>query len=579
MNMLHRYALKVVSRIPELTKKTKVFRGPGCELRFIRDLYQEFEEVKQYFESDIGLVMTQDFERVYQLSTVCGICDHKLDWSSSDLNKQPVRHHDHFTGQFICAAHSLCNLKTSKPKFIPIVFHGLKNYDCKHILKALHKFDSNIEVIANSSEKFSQIKTKQFTFVDSLAHLAGTSLENLVGNLREKGEDNFKNLKEEFPEREKFLTCLGKGLYPYEFVDSFEVFDMPIPPRQNFYSSLTDSLPTKEAYQHLQYQCKLFNLKTVGDLHDFYVKLDVILLADCIESYRKLCHSEYGLDPMWFPTEPSVAWNSMLKYTQVQLELIQCPEMHCMISKGIRGGINQISHRASFANNPHVPNYDPSKPISSILYADCNSLYPWALQNMLPHKDYRWLAENEIAQLNVETYPSEGIKGLILEVDIDYPDELHDLHSDYPLAVDKLCITKDMLSPYATDFLENHSFKYSNQTRLTSNLFAKHNYVVHIKNLQFYLEHGLKLIRIRRVVEFTQSTWMKPFIDLNVKKRGESKSEFESEYFKLQMNSCFGNIKLFGLNILYIIILYINILYITIAFTDIDFIILVILKH
>ena len=216
--------------------------------------------------------------------------------------------------------------------------------------------------------------------------------------------------------------------------------------------------------------------------------------------------------------------------------------MHCMVSKGVRGGISQISNRACFANNIDVPSYDSFKNPISIFYTDCNSLYPWALQAVLPHRDFRWLSKYEIEKLDVLNFPSSGEKGLILEVDLEYPDHLHDLHSDYPLAVEKLLIKKDMLSPYVVDFLNRYGMKYTEQKRLVSNLYDKHDYVVHIKNLQMYIKHGLRLVSVKRAIEFTQTAWMKPFIDLNAQKRAKATSKFESEYFKLQMNSCFGNL-------------------------------------
>ena len=174
------FAMKVVSRIKGLTKPTSVFRGPGSELRFVRDLLREYEHLKSYLETDIDMVMTLEDEEVYRSSSNCGLCGNHLDWSSIEVNARPVRHHDHFTGRFICASHSSCNLKAVKPKKIPVVFHGLKNYDCKFLIKALHKFESRIEVIANSSEKFTQIRTKEPTILHLLTrcHILARAWKN-----------------------------------------------------------------------------------------------------------------------------------------------------------------------------------------------------------------------------------------------------------------------------------------------------------------------------------------------------------------------------------------------------------------
>lgn len=160
----------------------------------------------------------------------------------------------------------------------------------------------------------------------------------------------------------------------------------------------------------------------------------------------------------------------------------------------------------------------------------------------LPHRDFRWLSQDEIESLDVENFNADEDVGLILEVDLSYPDHLHDKHKYYPMAPDNISITEDMLSPYAKTFLSNNTDvqKFHPQTRLAPNLYDKPYYVVHIRNLQFYLKHGLELKKVRRVISFYQSMWLKTFIDFNIQKRRLSQTSFDSLLYKLICNSVFG---------------------------------------
>lgn len=160
----------------------------------------------------------------------------------------------------------------------------------------------------------------------------------------------------------------------------------------------------------------------------------------------------------------------------------------------------------------------------------------------LPHKDYRWFSKDEIQNLNVLEYDADGDYGMILEVDLHYPQHLHDLHRYYPMAPESLDITKDMLSPHVKKCLtkQNLLSTYKTQQRLAPNLYDKNYYVVHIKNLQYYMKNGLELKKIHRVITFYQSRWLKPYIDFNIERRKMVKSEFLSNLYKLICNAVFG---------------------------------------
>ena len=171
---------------------------------------------------------------------------------------------------------------------------------------------------------------------------------------------------------------LQKGVYPYEYMDSFDRFkETELPPIGKFYSSLSDESISKKDYQHAQEVWKTFNCENLGDYHDLYLKTDVTLLADVFQTFRRTCMNAYKLDPLNYYTAPGLSWDALLKYTAIELELLTDYDQHLFIEKGMRGGISMASKRHAKANNPGVPGYDPSKEHNHIMYYDANNLYGW----------------------------------------------------------------------------------------------------------------------------------------------------------------------------------------------------------
>ena len=115
----------------------------------------------------------------------------------------------------------------------------------------------------------------------------------------------------------------------------------------------------------------------------------------------------------------------------------------------VENNIRVVSHRHAKANNPYTEHaYDTNLPTSYITYVDANNLYGHAMRQPLPTGDFRLLQPDEIADLNIMTVPTDSETGYILEVDLDYPDHLHDVHNDYPCAPERLTVTRDMSVSY-----------------------------------------------------------------------------------------------------------------------------------
>ena len=215
-------------------------------------------------------------------------------------------------------------------------------------------------------------------------------------------------------------------------------------------------------------------------------------------------------------------------------------DMFQFIEKGLRGGISYIANRYGKANNKYMKSYDEKAPSKYIMYLDANNLYGWAMSQYLPTGGFKWLTEKQINNLNVAKYQEDSNKGLILEVDLVYPEGLHDLHNDYPLAAEKVKVTEDMLSGYSKKIAEKYKISTGLVHKHIPTLSNKEKYVLHYRNLQLYTDLGLKLTKVHRVLEFNQSAWLKQYIDFNTQKRTNAKNAFEKDFFKLMNNSVFG---------------------------------------
>ena len=123
---------------------------------------------------------------------------------------------------------------------------------------------------------------------------------------------------------------------------------------------------------------------------------------------------------------------------------------------------------------------------------------------------------------------------------MDYPEILHVDHSDYPLATEKIKIKKEWLSPNSSKNANEFDIKTGIINKLSPNVMPKNNYIVHYRNLKYYLSKGLILKRVHRVLELKQSAWMKPYIDFNTQKRKEATNQADKNHFKLLNNAVYG---------------------------------------
>ena len=147
---------------------------------------------------------------------------------------------------------------------------------------------------------------------------------------------------------------------------------------------------------------KHFNIKNVGEYHDLYLKTDVILLADIFENFRDVCNENYELDPAWYYTSPGLSWDALLKKTEIKLDLLSDVDKILFIENGIRGGVSMISNRYGKANNKCMKKYNPGEETKFITYLDANNFYGWGMSQKLPYKDFEWVGDKEVENLNLK---------------------------------------------------------------------------------------------------------------------------------------------------------------------------------
>ena len=491
---------------------------------FIKWLEENVKAIANIEEKEI--IFTEEDRKQFNKASDCWIC-------GEYLGNDRVRDHCHFTGRY------RCNLKYRKPKSISVFFHNLSGYDSHLFIKKLGSPDKkeNIDCIPNNEEKYisfsktiktgqyinkkGEVKDKTFkiVFKDSLKFMS-SSLGALVNNLP---KDAFKNLLKYFtPKQAEILK--QKGFYPYEYMNTEEKFnDTKLPPREAFYSKLSGRGIKEKDYNHAWNVWNTFKMKTFKEYHELYNITDVLLLADVFENFRDICLKIYGLDPVYYFTAPGLAWDACLKMTNIDLELLSDPNMLLMFEKGIRGGISIISNRYGEANNKYMrKGFNKNKPSKYLMYLDANNLYGCAMSMKLPTHGFKWLSSGEMEKLfNNRVIQVWEKTPYILEVDLEYPENLHDLHNDYPFCPERVECKNGV-------------------EKLIPNLRDKTKYIIHYKNLIQCLKAGMKLTKIHRGIKFIESDWMKPYIEMNTNLRTKAKNNFEKDLYKLMNNSVFG---------------------------------------
>jgi hypothetical protein len=520
----------------------------------------------------------------HKQATQCTRCTCKF-----EQGNQKVAHHDHITGHFISTLCEECNNNYRYQKFLPVILHNLKGYDSHLFIKALYKYGYNndkkddiISCIPNTEQQYISFSKNivvrtycdsitgklkeifyEIRFIDSFSFM-GTSIEkisdsikgeydNITPELILKWRKSFKYTSDHFKNDNQFITMISKGIYPYDYIDSYDKLNSKsLPQSQHFYSKLNNSSISKKDYATAVKNYETLECKNFMDYHIYYLTSDVLLLTDIWYNFVKNSYDAYTLDPTYYYTAPSLSWDAFLKSAVVddkplELELLTDIDKFNFVESGIRGGLSQISTRYARANNQDIKNeeyiYFKDIETSHIFYLDANNLYGHSMTQYLPYKNFKWNLEKWTHEKIIKL-EDEVNTGYLFEVDLSIHENLHDYFNNYvPLPVNKKVNIQDINQKYTQNIEEKTNktlYRESNITKLCCDLSPRKKYVVHYRMLKLALKLGFTLDKVYRVLEFTQAPFMKEYILKNTEFRKKAVNDFEKDYFKLMNNSCFG---------------------------------------
>lgn len=320
----------------------KSYAGEDCMKWFINMLHDVvINKIAPKLRFTEPMILSTEEEINFITAKKCHIC------SSIFLpDEKKVRDHCHITGVYRGAAHNSCNLKFQVSKNVPVVFHNL-SYDSHFLIETLSSlFEGKINIIPLNSENYISF-TKvieepgetnwrehlKLKFIDSFRFMS-YSLQKLASYLP---PEKMMITRHEWShlDSDKLKLLLKKGVYPYDFVDSFEKLKQRfLPPIDAFYNQLTDSNISTEEYEHAKKVWNEFKIENLLQYTELYLKTDVLLLADVFENFRDKCLQIYGLDPAHYYTTAGYSWEAMLKFTDVNIELITNVEKLLFIERG-----------------------------------------------------------------------------------------------------------------------------------------------------------------------------------------------------------------------------------------------------
>ena len=511
-----------------------------------------------------------------------------------------VYNHNHMTGKMIGATCGRCNTAQRSYHTIPAIAFNSSRWDLHIIVKGLESSQfkaENVRVVARSSEEFVELvlesedslpacgtsriinqqkagcgnrKTK-IRFIDCANFLKG-SLAQLADNMRKEKVPAFHLVNQSFPhifgssgilekyhpmtetaDRRKIYPTdanisllLSKLPFAYKYLDGPDKLDpkVPMPERQYYDNDLKKQKYSDEEWERVQQVCEKFAINSFVEWVAIYNVLDVILLAIVWETFRTKTFERFQLDPSSVCTISGLSWHCFLKSSQVELEYIRDHGMVEML-ENLRGGISGCSTKIVDANHPNCPGYDPGKPVRYICTVDINSLYPYSMCQPLPFSGWAWADPESLANIDW-TDDRIGEKlglGYILKVDLEYPIEAQLTSLDLPFAPEKRIVKYEMISARQRRILNclgNRGKSFTTQPKLTLNHFDKINYVIHYKELGFYLKKGLKLRKIHKAIQFQERPFMKEFVTFNLEQRKLSTTESDRSFYKLFSNSLYG---------------------------------------
>lgn len=538
--------MRVCNRAKKYSHKVPVIHaGKDCVERFYQTLREEIKIMDEIMATvNHPLHWDEEQRDRHERADSCYVCGKAL------RTKEKLRDHNHLKKKrnYLGPICNECNLNITdlKATKTPLIFHNGGKFDVHFLIQKLHVIHQPVtNLIGKSGENIMSMNLfgNRMIVMDSVNHLSA-SLASLV-DIMKKSDKPLRLTARWLGEDPVGVELLSrKGVFPYQYVTGEDVLvnTTKLPPAEQFYDDLKESRVDPEDYGHAQRVWSHFGCLNLMDYMTVYLKSDVTLLADVFENYRFFFLSKFGLDSARYLSLPGLSYDCMLKYTKCGLDFIYDLETYNFLKRGLRGGVSMIPHRYAKANNPQLDDYDPEEPTSHLVYLDCNALYSSIMTKKMPYRGLKWTTKTvEEMRKILEDYTPASNVGYYVECDLKYPAEIHDLTKDLPLAPEHRLVTEEMLSPHARRLSEKFGIKTDRTPKLLSTQYDKEKYICHVENLQYYIEKGMILQEVHRVLQFKQKAILKPYIDLCINERNRpGVTTDEKSMWKLCCNAIFG---------------------------------------
>ena len=547
------FALTLIENGFSTPKEFVIDSSKNCMTNFIKKLHEMSRKVyyaKRRFPIYLG-------QQVSKRSSIvdCWICEEPF--GPEDTK---VLDHCHHRGDFLGFAHEKCNWIRRTINFTPVIGHNIANYDLHHVCLALREIEpsTTIRFIPSTDEKYISmtfgvlIKTatgrdgkvrkiyEYLRFIDSFKFLT-TSIKKLVANLPASAFAIFDSKFDSDQSVDALSSITEKGIYPYSYMtDRSKFAETELPPLKKWKNSLDNGLQiTEEELQKAKTVFETFQCRNLEDYHNLYLKCDTLLLACVFEEFRRLCMNAYGLDCAHHYSASNLAGDAFLKICRASIQLLTNREHLKIVGNMIRGGLASVYDERYFkANNKYMENYNSALESTFGFMVDAYKLYGGIMKtDYIPVGDFLLV---EVPLEPVLNTPTDSPIGYILEVDLTYPHNIRDLHRDFPLAPTKEIVPDEWLSTYQRELKFNVNMPRSSVPKLLQTVTDKKRYTLHYRNTQLYVQLGLVVDRVHRVLQFSQENWMEPYIRLNTEKRQTARNKFEENLFKLMNNSAYG---------------------------------------
>ena len=318
----------------------------------------------------------------------------------------------------------------------------MKGYDAHYMIEKLndHFKDKQINLVGRNSSSIFHIGIQNYVKIIDSHEFITASLKSLSNNLKTEDINYTQNMLNKYGR--EFLT---KDIFPYTYINSFDHYNHTTFPSIDYFVDTDEK--TYEKYRKFYY-C---NFNTLGEYSDYYLKKDVRLLSDVMESYRTMFMEKYNTELFCYYSINSLTWELFQKWNPIQIKIIDNYKVYSAFQSMLRGGLCGIgSTRYAMANNKYMKNYNPSQESYYIMHFDINAMYAHIMATYaLPHDEFTFLSNEEIRDFNIWDHDKNSEYGYILNIDISEIDiSYHDYYNDLPIFPYKRNILKKEISEY-----------------------------------------------------------------------------------------------------------------------------------